>query len=66
MRREGSDLDALRTRVGVAAGLTVDETNARFTRWKPRRSQIRETGIAPFGRPHGAPWPFQRSGETLA
>ena len=50
MRREGSDLDALRTRVGVAAGLTVDETNIRFARWKPRLSQIGRTSIAPIGR----------------
>ena len=51
MRREGSNLDALRTRVGVAAGLTVDETNIRFARWKPRLSQIGRTSIAPFGGP---------------
>jgi len=68
MRREGSDLDALRTRVGVAAGLTVDETNIRFARWKPGFSQIGRTGIAPFRRSASplAPEQFQRSGEARA
>ncbi len=68
MRRAGSDLDALRTRVGVAAGLTVDETNVRFARWKPRLSQIGETSIAPLRPPYSplAAGPFQRASETLA
>jgi hypothetical protein len=68
MRREGSNLDALRTRVGVAAGLTVDETNIRFARWKPRPSQIGRTGIAPFRRSASplAAGLFHRSGEAHA
>jgi hypothetical protein len=68
MRREGSDLDALRTRVGVAAGLTVDETNIRFARWKPRLSQIGRTRIAPLRRPASplAARPFQRASEARA
>jgi hypothetical protein len=68
MRREGSDLDALRTRVGVAAGLTVDETNIRFARWKPGFSQIGRTSIAPIGRSASplAADQFHRSGEAHA
>jgi hypothetical protein len=68
MRREGSDLDALRTRVGVAAGLTVDETNIRFARWKPRLSQIGQTSIAPLRRSASplAAGPFHRSGGARA
>jgi hypothetical protein len=68
MRREGSDLDALRTRVCVAAGLTVDETNIRFARWKPRLSQIARTSIAPLRR-HASPLAadqFHRAGEARA
>jgi hypothetical protein len=68
MRREGSDLDALRTRVGVAAGLTVDETNIRFARWKPRLFQIGRTSIAPFRRSASplAAGPFHRASEARA
>jgi hypothetical protein len=68
MRRDGSDLDALRTRVGVAAGLTVDETNIRFARWKPRLSQIGQTSIAPLRRSASplAAGPFHRSGGARA
>jgi hypothetical protein len=68
MRRDGSDLDALRTRVGVAAGLTVDETNIRFARWKPRLSQIGQTSIAPLRRSASplAAGPFHRSGRARA
>ncbi len=38
MRHRGSDVDALRARLGVAARLTVREEDGRaprFTRWKP-------------------------------
>jgi hypothetical protein len=68
MRREGSTLDALRTRVGVAAGLTVDETNMRFARWKPRPSQIGRASIAPFGPPATrlAAGHLDRSGQARA
>jgi hypothetical protein len=68
MRREGSELDALRTRVGVAAGLTVDETNTRFARWKPRFSQIGRSGVAPFRRSATPPAADQlhRSGQAHA
>jgi hypothetical protein len=37
MRHRGSDVDALRARLGVAAGLTVEERDSRtprFVRWK--------------------------------
>jgi hypothetical protein len=68
MRRKGSDFDALRTQVGVAAGLTVDETNIRFARWKPRLSQIGRTSIAPLRRPAIplAAGPFHRASEAGA
>jgi hypothetical protein len=42
MRHAGASHDALRGRLGTAAGLTVDETNGtRFARWKPfQRSAV--------------------------
>jgi hypothetical protein len=68
MRREGGNLDALRTRVGVAVGLTVDETNIRFARWKPRLCQIGRTSIAPLRRPANplAAGPFHRASDARA
>jgi hypothetical protein len=47
---------------------TVDETNIRFARWKPRLSQIGQTSIAPLRRSASplAAGPFHRSGRARA
>jgi hypothetical protein len=42
-RKPGQDYDALRSTVGAAAKLTVDESKTRFARWKP----IYSSAVAP-------------------
>jgi hypothetical protein len=49
MRREGSDIIALRSTVQRAARLTVIEdgkSGTRFGRWKPRQSTIKPPSVA--------------------
>ncbi len=48
MRYAGSDTKSLRSKVGVAARLTVDEHNGtRFANWKPLSRSAGAPGIAP-------------------
>ena len=50
-RKAGQDYDSLRSTVGAAAKLTVDETRTVFAKWKAFSSPA----VAPSSRPFGAP-----------
>ena len=51
MKRIGSETECLRGRIGVAAKLTVDESNGtRFARWKPFHSSAVEPPAAQTGK----------------
>ena len=48
MRHAGSGIDSLRSTMGAAAALTVDETGTpRFARWKPYLAEAVAAPIAP-------------------
>lgn len=69
MRHDGSDIISLRSTVGRAAGLTVDETNRRFAPYKAktydRRAQDARDEVAGGGRPgeDDRPLAARRGGE---
>jgi hypothetical protein len=55
MRHAGSEIDALRARLGVAAGLIIEERNARAPRFVPYRARDLTEGSrrTPAGGPAG-------------